>query len=805
MIPKYSVILYYPEMYKEDLEYVEKLLLDGTVVHLFLISTLNVEMGLNEYEDKVFSLAKQNNLLFIYENQENLSDENEVIAVDGAIINKEIYKNICESRDCEFNYQQYNIITAAVNSNIIVTSGAGTGKTTTMISRLIFLRKTETDFSFEKAALITFTNKASIEMREKLVLLLEKYFTVTRKSTYLEMIDEASRCHISTIHGFSKKLINEYGKDISINRNIKIKSYIYKRKRAVTEAINKVYREHKNLYKLVKYYPLYKIEDKLLRIWEQLDNYSIDVNSQNYNVKFGEDEKDFSIFLEKVLSYAQEILENDKEYELEVSDLMKKLSYKDLFKNVGDRWSLIMVDEFQDSDNIQIEFVASFCKSTNCNLIVVGDEKQSIYRFRGAEHTSFYKIKELLSDSSKQQLEFTMQRNYRTYAKLLEDINNVFINIDKRVSKFKYKEKDYIYSLVNANVDNKIEKLKIEENNGFVEFYNELRDKKKDSESIAVLFRTNKDIKEFKDFCDKYNIACRVDVPGQFYRHEAVRDFYIMVKALIGTSNNGNIYSFINGPYINEQIDKSKILQFLSSEINDYFKRMLNENGWNIFEEKIRTVNPIKLLDDIITAYNPVRNYYKKTFINARKNQINYKDIAYIKALDYKFNLEHLIFLIKNNFSDNIASIYEIENFLKLKIATDTNVDVRKLEDKYEKRFIQCLTVHKAKGLEYDYVVLPKLTNSFFSYKGVDVILRGEENNLMVGFNVKIDEDEYKNDYYSRFFRDENSEIIGEEARLLYVAMTRCRKKLYINIPGIASTETINNWKSLLVGGVSGV
>lgn len=805
LTPRYSVILYYPEMQFENLEYVEKCLLNGIVVHLFLKGTFLEELDLNEYDDSIFSTARENNLLYLYEEQQQLSDSEESIAVDGTIINKSLYEKICQCRDSQFNYHQYNIITASTNSNIIVVSGAGTGKTTTMINRLLYLRKTQRDFTFEKAALITFTNKASREMREKLIILLERYFKVTKKAIYLEMIDEVSKCHISTIHGFSKKLINEYGKNIGINKNVAVKSFRHERKQAVTEAINRIYKENVSLYNIIKYYPIYEVEDKLLWAWEQLDNYSIDVNSPSYRVDFGTEDKKFSSLVQKVLSYAQEILENDKEYEFEISDLMKKLAYKDLFANVGNRWSLLIVDEFQDSDNIQIEFIASFCKATHTDLIVVGDEKQSIYRFRGAEHTSFYRLKELMRSSYKKLMEFTMVRNYRTDAKLLEDINKTFINIDKRVDKFNYKQEDYIYSLVNSNTKNSIEYLKVEEYDEAVEFFNTLRTAKKEKESIAVLLRTNNDVKEFKEFCDRHSIPCRVDVSGGFFRHEAVRDFYIMLCALIGDCDNRLLYSFVSTPYINEKVDKEKVLTLSKDDLKQYLQTILESKKWTTFREKAKFENSLTLIDDIIGAFNPIKNFYKETYIVAKRNQKDYKDIAYLNTLDYKLNLEHLIFLLKDKFSENITSIYQIEEFLRLTMATDNNVDVRKLNEKDEKNFIQCLTVHKAKGLEYDYVVLPKLTNRFLNSREVDLILRAKGNSIKVGFKILLEEDEYKNDFYSSFFREENSEIIGEEARLLYVAMTRCKRKLYLNSPGIAATESINSWKSLIGGGMSGV
>ena len=150
-----------------------------------------------------------------------------------------------------------------------------------------------------------------------------------------------------------------------------------------------------------------------------------------------------------------------------------------------------------------------------------------------------------------------------------------------------------------------------------------------------------------------------------------------------------------------------------------------------------------------------------------------------------------------------MTSIFNIEEFLRVKIATDNTVDVRKLDSTNEKSFLQCSTVHKAKGLEYDYVVLDKLTNSFISYKPVDVIIRMDDNKVKVGFKVVLNEDEYQNSYYLDYLKDEKSEIIGEEARLLYVAMTRCKKELYLNASGVIGTEGLNSWKNLIGGAKS--
>lgn len=798
---RYSLILFFNELLEDDIEDIKTKLKNGITIHLFLTTTLKDELELNEYINDFFTNEIDNKLLFIYENQESVSDSNEIIAIDNEILNKDIYNKICKRKTSEFNSNQYEIITASEESNYIVVSGAGTGKTTTMINRLIYLKKKIANFTFDKAALITFTNKASREMRERLIQVLERYYNVTKNPEYLDMMDEAARCTISTIHGFSKKLINQYGKSININKSIQVKSFRYYRIKAIKEALNYLYVNHKELYKVIQYYPHYDIEGKLISLWDKLDNYSIDVNSNLYNVDFGSDESKFSEIVRIVLEKAQELLEENKEYGVEIADLMKKLSYKELFNDAKGEYKLIMVDEFQDSDNIQIDFVANFCEITGARLMVVGDEKQSIYRFRGAEHTAFYRLKESLERNNLPIKEFTMVRNYRTDCNLLKDINDIFISIDKKVDKFKYKEDDYIYSLINKEKVSNIQYISLPElNDDAANFYDELLRNKGDEEYAAVLLRSNSDIKDFKEFCDRKSIPCRVDISGNFFRHESVRDFYIMLKALSDTTTNSIKYSFIETPYVNKNINKEKILTDSREEVNSYMSSILELKQWSKYQSLIHEINILELIDMVIKELNPIKGYYTREYLRAKANGRDAEKIAKVKTLEYKLNLEHLLYIIKENFSDNVSSIYAVLQYLKLKIATDNTVDVRKPSKAFEKDFIQCLTVHKAKGLEYDHVVLPKLTNQFITTKAVDVIVRSNKGTIDVGYRVKLGEDTYKNNNYSEYLKDEKNEIIGEESRLLYVAMTRCKRNLYLNSAGLAATEGVNNWKSLIGG-----
>ena len=96
-----------------------------------------------------------------------------------------------------------------------------------------------------------------------------------------------------------------------------------------------------------------------------------------------------------------------------------------------------------------------------------------------------------------------------------------FININSRVDRFRYEEKDYIYSLVNAEKESNIRYVSLPKYDlEAANFYDEILKNKESNEYVAVLLRSNSDIKEFKEFCDKNSIPCRVDTSGNFYRHE---------------------------------------------------------------------------------------------------------------------------------------------------------------------------------------------------------------------------------------------------------------------------------------------
>ena len=153
---------------------------------------------------------------------------------------------------------------------------------------------------------------------------------------------------------------------------------------------------------------------------------------------------------------------------------------------------------------------------------------------------------------------------------------------------------------------------------------------------------------------------------AKFYRHSAVRDFYVVVKSLLVWKDNGVNYSLIESPYIKEFIDREKVIASIKEDrkaLESYLEKILEASGFNKFREKSLVENPLILLEEIIETQQPM------------KNKMTSKQVAY----EYEVNLNHLLFILNDTFGEKTVSLIELEEFLRIKITTEKNVDAKKV------------------------------------------------------------------------------------------------------------------------------
>lgn len=284
---------------------------------------------------------------------------------------------------------------------LIVKASAGTGKTTVMINRIIYLLF-EYNLELKDICMLTFTNEAAKQMRERLQpAILKRY---GESSNLIDMLEALPSMNISTIDSFFNDLLKQNGFQLGYSQGSKIRGYAMERKEIVLESINEIVKEEYAEQNLP--IELLYLEKLVLNLWNEMDAKGFFYPVEHLRFTDNTEEYDSKVrminhFLPKVLKRAQEKYKEltVRNNALGLSDIKGELiKMKDKLSEKAP-WKFIFVDEFQDTDDSQIQTLVELAKSSKCRqLFVVGDEKQSIYRFRGATDAAFTQLERLVDD-----------------------------------------------------------------------------------------------------------------------------------------------------------------------------------------------------------------------------------------------------------------------------------------------------------------------------------------------------------------------------------------------------------------------
>jgi len=432
--PKHSFVLFTHrvdhKMFNRLLDYNKQ----GIKVYLFTTDSLE------HYEtDAVLEEARKYGFLYWHEIPiHEALPKNKVEFVDGQITNPQLYDYLCQKSS--FNHEQYSIEHERSDNHLMISAGAGTGKTTIMINRLLFLKHTMPALSFANIIMITFTNEAAVQMRQRLTSLLMNYYYITKNRRYLEWIEEAQRLQISTVHSFAKKFLQTAGQELGFPSSFSVRSFRFDKKHIIQKWINEFARLYPDQFQHFAFIPQYHLVNAVIFVNTVLENRSISADKIANQLDLGHDKKPFSVLLKYLLYHLQQDLNQTKKEEnkWEMSDLVRELERLKGTSNLQGKFDTLylMVDEFQDTDIVQVRFVLWLLDKLNFRLFVVGDEKQSIYRFRGADYTAFRQLEEGIKARGQKLTQKSLVKNYRTTAKLLNQLNPLFEQWDKDVSKF---------------------------------------------------------------------------------------------------------------------------------------------------------------------------------------------------------------------------------------------------------------------------------------------------------------------------------------------------------------------------------
>ncbi|EKD24273.1 MAG: hypothetical protein ACD_81C00065G0004 [uncultured bacterium] len=548
---------------------------------------------------------------------------------------------------------------------LLIVAGAGSGKTKTLTSRLAALL--HSGVKPENIVAITFTNKAAGEMKERTEKILDK-----DKEAFKSMF-------LGTFHSFGARILKKEARIFGRNSNYTIfdaddsKSLIKK----VAAGAELSERDAKRLTPLVLRREFSKIKDEMI------------------DPEQAEDEVVYKLF--KLYELA---LQNNNAFDFD--DLIQKpgmlfLGNPEILNEYQERFRYILVDEYQDTNTAQYMLI-KLLASKYRNLSVVGDDQQSIFKFRGSDFRNFLNFEKDWPDAKVVLLE----ENYRSTQNIIKAASAVISHNHLQKSKTLW---------TNNPEGGKVRVVEQYSADGEAEWIaghiDAMRLFSTEQGSIAILYRTNAQSRAIEQALIERGMSYRIFGGLKFYERKEIKD---LVAALRYGSNPQDTISL-------DRLKKS----FLKKPYTQLKEEL---------PQKAAVLRPVELLGYILMATDYF-NYIERTQTNSVERIENIKEL-----IEFATRFERM-----EDFLERI-SLLESTDTVKKK-------DLRNLKD----NVVNLMTIHMAKGSEFDAVFVVGVNDGLIPHQ--------------MSYN--------------------NENEIEEERRLMYVAMTRARKELYLTFYNLPS------------------
>lgn len=703
---------------------------------------------------------------------------------------RSILNNI--SKLTSFNLQQYLIEHADINQNIVVKAGAGTGKTYSMISRITYLCHQDSGANIldtkSEIAMLTFTTDAASNMKRRLKQAFENYFILTDDKKYLEKISQIENMCISTIHSFTNSIIKNTSLPLGIGVDFSTVSGDYQKQRIFDSYFNE-YLSRKNKEEPLFFGAIpgsiYNFRKMLLGFSDKLYNIGVDIKQESNNL-LGKPISEFPYIneiIEDVIvkteeEYSRYLFENNSINLKEYMSYLNKCVKDESFNTNLYKYKYIFIDEFQDTDDLQISSFIEMQKKLKFKFFIVGDLKQSIYRFRGATMNAFDKIGCMDSNW----LTYNLTINYRSDKRLLQRYDILFnhlgnrelipysgcedslvgvnynscISDDEVIESYQYNDDDILYDQLFDLIDKRKSEL---------EKVSTIKKLSLAERTIAILVRTNYEVDEILRKSRSYSdITIESDTNGNLYRVQSTIDLCKLTSALSNPRNSTYLFDLlisnninIDFPILNLlEMDDQEKLSFLISCLDKFYMNLLGIT-WSQLVYEVQSQPILMVLRKIYNASRPWKIYSSN-----HQKQIQYRE-------NYDLLFQELASKNKNDY----LTLDSINESLHILIKTGAAKSSQFIDTDNQNVRVICTTVHKSKGLEYDTVILPKTDYKINSMhrNGLDVTITDQK----LGYCISVDGDKISNQYFN--IENELSEIEMEESRILYVALTRAINK----------------------------
>lgn len=594
------------------------------------------------------------------------------------------------------NNEQYDAV-VCTEGPVLVSAGAGSGKTRLLTYRIAYLI-TECNVPAHKILAITFTNKAANEMKERI----EK------------IAPDGELVTVSTFHSFCARMLRAYASFIpnykenftiySDNDTSKLMKDIFKEMNISDENIKDEFKHNISVIKndnmsIEEYVKIFKYDSTIIefeRFYRTYQNELIKNNAMDFD--------DLLINFYNLISTNQEVLDS-----------------------IQNKYTYFSVDEFQDTNKIQYDIVKLLASKTR-NVLIVGDEDQSIYGWRGANIDNIFNFTKDFPDAKI----FKLEQNYRSTKKILDRANLIIKNNRNRLEKKLYTENEdgtdvfYYQAMSESDEADFVIRSIIRMYESGVPYH-----------EMAILMRLNALSRTFEEKLLNYSIPHIMYNGFKFFERAEIKSVLAYLTAIVNPSDDISFARIINFP--KRGIGETSIEKLL--EISAKNKMPLKEVVMNYENEILPTALKDKLKDlkalflDLQENIDKLGMYEFFTYMLEKTNILKSFDLDNEQDYERYLNIGSLV---------NSVREYEEANQDATIIDYLQSVTLSSAMDNDDGKGVVIATVHGAKGLEFDTVYI-------------------------VGCEEKI----------FPISRDDNDDI-EEERRLMYVAITRAKKNLVI-------------------------
>jgi ATP-dependent helicase/nuclease subunit A len=675
-----------------------------------------------------------------------------------------------------------------ITKSVIISSPAGSGKTEKLARRYICLLLG--GFDIEKILAITFTEKAAAEMKDRILAILEK----ENPDLFLKIREKMPLMRISTIHAFCLKLIKRFSIELGLDPSLDVMDE-FTASLLWSEAVYECLMEEKNRPDL--FYET--IKDRGIKGWDSLHRILNELYGrrphpelllrENHPVEGEEEKRILELYSRCLKRYTDKKLErhlidfDDLEL-LTYETLVKHPEWQNILYSFDEHTDHILVDEFQDTSSLQWKIIDKLTEEWRSGIgskresgkiptiFLVGDEKQSIYLFRGANVSVFQEAKERFSEWLGEEYYFEeIRENYRSLPAIIKFTNRLFERLmhptlyeswRTRYAPFEATRQGYgRVELILMEGGDGVKKTREQEASVLSKRIQSLANHYEIFDGdikrpcfygdMAILLRRRTHLALFEDALRRQGIPFIVVKGIGFYDEPEVALLRELISLIIDSLDDYSLFCILRSPLF--RIDYRTLFR-------------MSDRGTQPLLEKIRSSKnkKVKEASDFISGwiersrYTPLAMILEDALSETGGWQYYWEKQRYA-------NIKKFIRLIELYESQGFSALEIREKLIKARQGDEAKANI----NTEGMNAVKIMTIHAAKGLQFPMVFLPSLDEDN-TPKSRSIVIDEEGGRMVLAYEEYSDKRKKRGPFLKRKEKE-----IEEEKRLFYVAVTRAQ------------------------------